>query len=216
MKKSIFKKEEFYSLLSNGMYQDSLKYLLKTNKLDLILDYQRKLKKFKSYKINNQNFQIVNQIKKYYFQKMRFYFYNETISINKQKIIEDLKNNNNFYYLIKDDDFLIWKDLESIEVKIRVLEGVYNLKINIISNVLSKCFLNYISLNKLNINSFIFDKELYIFKSFYNKFYKSKKFKLLLVYYAQYLYDLNKHNYSDDEINLRCTKLIEMYKNFKK
>ena len=105
----------------------------------------------------------------------------------------------------------IFKSIEIININLKLLEGDYNLKINIVSNFISKGFINYISLNKITLKYFIFNNQLYIVKDYYNKNINSKKFKLFLISKAQYLHDINKQ-YSLEEIKKRCNNIISLYK----
>lgn len=216
MRKNVFYQKIFYDLLKNKKLKDAYYYLLKTNNIDLLIRYQKKMKKFKRVNSNMIYSPLINEINKKYYYMLLESFQNEKI-YERLSFYQILKNiPNNCYYIIYDEDLLIWECIEEVVIDIRILECLYSLKINIISNIINYGFINYLSFGKIKINSFVYNKQLYITKSFYNRNTNSKKFKLFLIYYAQYIYDLNKGIYNEIEINNRCTKLVNLYKNVNK
>lgn len=214
MNNNIFNKEKFNNYLINNDLSEAYKYLLKTNNLDLLLCYKRKFNKFKIKKLDDFKLgNILVRIRKIYYQKITNFLCDKTAEEDFKKLVSEIKEIDNIYYFIKEQDIIIFKNIDFVFLKIRVLEGIYELKINIISNFVFKGWLHYISLGKLSIKTFIFNNELYITKSTYNKNVNSKKFKLFLISQAQYIYDLKRHNYNDEEKEERAKKLVILYQN---
>ena len=214
MENKCYNKKQFNNYLINNQLKEAYQYLLKTNNLELLLRYKLKFKRFKVSKNNKTeigNFLI--KIKRFYYHKFINFLSDEDIVEEFNILISELKKFSNIYYFISKQDLLIFQKIEIISLDVKVLEGVYNLRINVISDFLFKGWLNYISLGTLSIKSFIYNNELYVFKSIYNKNINSKKFKLFLIYHAQYLYDINKHNYCEEEMKRRANKLVLLYKN---
>lgn len=219
MEKNYFNKKHFYQLIIANKYIDSFQYLLKTNNLNLILQYQKKYKRFqkqedyyrKIYKEASIN-KLISKVHIYYYHKLLCND-NLLLSAELEAIKKEIIAISNIYYLINNDNIILWKEIKELSIDCRLLECFYHFKFFVISGFLFKGFINYFSLNKISLDYFIFNDKLYINKSYYKKNIKSKKLKLLLISQAQYFYDLNSKKYTFEEIIIRKKKIVEIYKN---
>ena len=174
----MYDKDKFYNLLVNS-FEDAIKYLYQCNNISLLLEYKNKLNYKSITKINNnKNNIIVKNLKIYYYNKLINHY--DDISLF-NKILNDIHKDKSIYYLLNNNDILLFKKIEEVIININIDNINKEYHIFVFSDVLFAGMINFISLGKIEINSFIFNDNLYVDKKYYNNNYNKKDFKLFVI-----------------------------------